>query len=408
MEPEIIELRKQNLAKTKVCINCGESIIHTNKRGPYSKYCSTECRREYDKQTKRQRAENKEYKNICEYCNIEFNARHKTTKYCSDECRKNKKIQEITLRRTKICKYCGEQFIYKNIKQVYCSNNCATEANKLIVKEKSKRDFIEKINTKFENKIKLISEYENNKSICEFSCNECNFKFSISADRILRKTFDDCPNCKGNVNKYKCKFCSKELGYSYNGNLYGEDKKFCSKACEKKYYTKKCINCNKEFFSLYNTKTCSNICKEEIKQKNNRLKFRPKEKECKYCGNKFITEFGKSGIEYCSDKCRRKMNNKLSYRKDEREKVMRRNGKYDNTITLSKLYKKSNGICSICGNMCDYNDYKETEEGYFISGKNYPSIDHIIPVTKGGTHTWDNVQLAHMICNSLKRDKLIE
>ena len=64
------------------------------------------------------------------------------------------------------------------------------------------------------------------------------------------------------MNKYKCKFCSKELGYSYNGNLYGEDKKFCSKECEKKYYTKKCINCNKEFFSLDNIKTI------QIKDKN--------------------------------------------------------------------------------------------------------------------------------------------
>ena len=102
------------------------------------------------------------------------------------------------------------------------------------------------------------------------------------------------------------------------------------------------------------------------------------------------------------------MKNKLTYRKDEREKIMRRNGIYDNTITLPKLYDKSSGICSICGNMCDYNDYKETEDGYFIAGDNYPSIDHIVPVTKGGTHTWNNIQLAHRKCNSIKSDGYIE
>ena len=31
-----------------------------------------------------------------------------------------------------------------------------------------------------------------------------------------------------------------------------------------------------------------------------------------------------------------------------------------------------------------------------------PSIDHIIPLAKGGTHTWVNVQAAHFLCNSKK------
>ena len=42
----------------------------------------------------------------------------------------------------------------------------------------------------------------------------------------------------------------------------------------------------------------------------------------------------------------------------------------------------------------------------FISGNNYPSIDHVIPVSKGGTHTWDNVKLAHRHCNTMKSNDL--
>lgn len=38
--------------------------------------------------------------------------------------------------------------------------------------------------------------------------------------------------------------------------------------------------------------------------------------------------------------------------------------------------------------------------------KAYPSIDHIIPVSHGGTHTWDNVELAHRYCNGVKSDKV--
>jgi 5-methylcytosine-specific restriction endonuclease McrA len=34
------------------------------------------------------------------------------------------------------------------------------------------------------------------------------------------------------------------------------------------------------------------------------------------------------------------------------------------------------------------------------------TLDHIIPLSKGGTHTWDNVRPAHRRCNELKGDRL--
>ena len=46
------------------------------------------------------------------------------------------------------------------------------------------------------------------------------------------------------------------------------------------------------------------------------------------------------------------------------------------------------------------------EDGTFIAGKNYPSIDHVNALANGGTHTWDNVRLAHCECNRRKSDNL--
>lgn len=89
-----------------------------------------------------------------------------------------------------------------------------------------------------------------------------------------------------------------------------------------------------------------------------------------------------------------------------RENRIKNNGLIDKDITLEKLYIRDKGICYICNERCNYDDYKLTNEGYFIAGLKYPSIDHIIPLNKGGTHTWNNVKLAHFICNSLKKDKL--
>lgn len=65
-------------------------------------------------------------------------------------------------------------------------------------------------------------------------------------------------------------------------------------------------------------------------------------------------------------------------------------------ITLAELIRKKGDTCSICGLPCYYyGDYRSAL---------YPSIDHIIPINKGGGHTWDNVQVAHRICNSHKKD----
>lgn len=74
---------------------------------------------------------------------------------------------------------------------------------------------------------------------------------------------------------------------------------------------------------------------------------------------------------------------------------------YDETITLDKVFEKYDGVCQICGLVTDKSD--------IVNGhirRMYPTVDHIIPLSKGGTHTWGNVQLAHMMCNAGKCDKL--
>ena len=58
-------------------------------------------------------------------------------------------------------------------------------------------------------------------------------------------------------------------------------------------------------------------------------------------------------------------------------------------------------ICGICGKPVDF----QKKYPHPMS----PSIDHIIPVAKGGHPSDpDNLQLAHWTCNRQKSDKLVE
>lgn len=77
----------------------------------------------------------------------------------------------------------------------------------------------------------------------------------------------------------------------------------------------------------------------------------------------------------------------------------------DKSITLRRLSDRDKGICYICGGLVNWEDYR-IENGQKLSGNTYPSIDHVIPLAHGGAHTWDNVRLAHRLCNSVKSDSV--
>ncbi len=117
---------------------------------------------------------------------------------------------------------------------------------------------------------------------------------------------------------------------------------------------------------------------------------------CPRCGITFI-----GSRKYCSKRCARRMREA----RKEHTRRMRMKAKSDN-ISLALLSERDNGVCWICKRKVDPNDYRVRSDGIFIAGRNYPSIDHVVALKNGGTHTWNNVKLAHRICNTRKSAKM--
>lgn len=127
---------------------------------------------------------------------------------------------------------------------------------------------------------------------------------------------------------------------------------------------------------------------------------------CECCGRQYtIEETGYNSAKYCSVRCQKRL---YSRRHEQARDQRKRWRKHDSDITLEKVFRKGKGICYICGKPCDWSDYYVNENGTHIAGNSYPSIDHVFPLSKGGTDTWDNVKLAHRRCNSIKHDKVEE
>jgi len=85
---------------------------------------------------------------------------------------------------------------------------------------------------------------------------------------------------------------------------------------------------------------------------------------------------------------RRDRKSKISFRQQYRATQL--GIKCDSSITLATLYRRDHGTCLLCGEWVK---------------PRHASIDHTIPLSKGGTHTWPNVQLTHLICNLRKGNR---
>ncbi len=62
--------------------------------------------------------------------------------------------------------------------------------------------------------------------------------------------------------------------------------------------------------------------------------------------------------------------------------------RHHTTLSRRGVFLRDGGVCQYCGRHAD-------------------SIDHVVPRSKGGPHTWENVVAACHRCNSTKRDRLL-
>ena len=282
-----------------------------------------------------------------------------------------------------ICEVCGEVFVtHTKTIQYTCSYKCRVERGK---------------------RIEYVGGYVDKSTKARFKCNICGGIFERTPVKMCEKnSVGQCPLCRLNEFRICPKCGSKHINKHRKG--------FCEECADESSKTYKliCSHCGKSFVSKNKQKqTCSYECMLEFGKRMRESCYEPQNKKCKNCGSEFTTKFKKTNEEFCSDKCRKRMGNrnKKLYDKNVRAVRVVSNGSVDKDITLEKLIARDEGMCYICSEKIDEEDYTVNADGHCVYGNMYPSVDHVIPIAKGGTHTWDNVKLAHRLCNSLKGDR---
>lgn len=239
--------------------------------------------------------------------------------------------------------------------------------------------------------------------ICEY----CNKEF-IPNDRTLNRQRFCSTKCqqrylyqhpKGPI--CICRYCSKEFISKVTAKGM-----YCSRLCADKDVIIRpvkpnpiCKICGKEFERRLTASYCSDDCiREQARRRDFSYQIKNHQVKtiiCKECSKELKIEYGIKNTSFCSIKCSLKYGRRVS-------KALRRarvKGLRYESINPIEIFIRDNWRCKVCG-------VKTPKRLRGTLEDNAPELDHIIPLSKDGTHTQDNVQCLCRKCNGNKSDKI--
>ena len=286
----------------------------------------------------------------------------------------------------KVCEQCGQWFRpHKNVgkHQRFCSEECQrqwwlenrSEAGKVY------RFVCQNCGKEYE------TLYSNRDNVCS---RECGWELHSKRAAVTKL----------------CLSCGRAFVEIRSGSGY------CSDECRKRGGLQRCVVCDSPFHGHSNSAYCSEECKRQLRREQlrkhreaiGRNSGRIEVLICKECGTTFERRVHNRVPEFCSKTCQRtnwERNNpdKASAMKAKQQRKRRAmkcaNGPVD-SIDFDVVCARDGWRCGICG--------RKVRKSLKFPHPMSASLDHIVPLSKGGTHTWQNVQCAHFICNSRKSD----
>ena len=212
----------------------------------------------------------------------------------------------------------------------------------------------------------------------------------------------NCQNCNA-------VFVPKEIGA-------GRRKLYCSAKCKgqknrekykKPQIEKRCSICDKSFSTAFrHIVTCSEQCSYERQrvyarqkgQKRTIAKYPNRERTapCGWCGELRTFKIGESVVNAYHPACTKEAE-RARYRI---KTVKRQKHMNPNRISPDQMVREYGSDCHICNEPIDLTLPRTSKLGL--------TVDHLIPLSRGGTDTLDNLRPAHWTCNRRKSDKLME
>lgn len=110
---------------------------------------------------------------------------------------------------------------------------------------------------------------------------------------------------------------------------------------------------------------------------------------CVECGSTFTTNKHSALRKYCSTRCGRRA---VKRTRRHLERAAERAGEH---FTVREIADRDGWVCHIC-------QRRIPDKGSWTNEDDDPTIDHLVPLSRGGEHTRVNVAIAHRLCNSCR------
>ena len=223
-----------------------------------------------------------------------------------------------------------------------------------------------------------------------------------------------CRHCGQPVKRSRDRYCSQvcqQCGASFKPKAKGRVT-FCSRGCAFAY---KQANAKEKPLRLPRPCTicgiplpsnrwcfCSHACTQESARRYQRKrweeqKYGPVGKKvtnvCRECGEDFSPPYGKRFRTFCSDECGERYSRRVG--KAARRARLRR--VRVESVDPRQIWERDGWRCGVCGG--------KIPRTAKVPHPKAATIDHIIPLARGGNHESLNLQAAHFICNATKNHR---
>lgn len=209
-----------------------------------------------------------------------------------------------------------------------------------------------------------------------------------------------------------CGFCGAPLPPKTTA---GNPRRYCDRKCAAKLrvqnelqardLTSICAICGATFVgSRRNVRCCGDACRKEDNRRKARVRWdefvasRPQTKQwsCAWCDSPIVVPISATGGRLFHDDCRVQ-----SRRARNRIKTVQRQGvKSAARITHEEVAERDGFLCHICEQPVDMGLPRTSKMG--------ATLDHVVPIARGGVDSLENLKLAHWVCNVRKSDKVWE
>jgi 5-methylcytosine-specific restriction endonuclease McrA len=224
-----------------------------------------------------------------------------------------------------------------------------------------------------------MSAYQRNKAYVRNTCVSCQSGAGCSHKTIrCRCCMLDKPHWSVATNGY-CMTCrSRYLQDRRDGRSYNRPCDWCGSNMDVSYYRLKLP-----------AAFCSRACKDRRKNQaraESLVLSKPTDRSCPHCGTRIAQSRRKDAV-YCSRAC-----NSAAHHATRKARMKITVDGEVVRIPRAYIIERDNSRCHMCNRKC--------------SGTNL-HIDHVIPLSRGGTHTLENLRVACATCNTSKRDRAV-